>query len=76
MNIDVSNFKFVDEENNEYIIASLTNIDNERYALMVNINDETDNFIAKLSEEKDAMALEIVTDTHLADKILENLDVI
>ncbi len=74
--MDISNFKFIDEEDNEYIIASLANVGNEKYGLMVNINNESDNFISKILEENDAIVLELVEDMELANKVLDNLNII
>lgn len=76
METDVSKLKYVDEENNEYIIGALSDYNNERYGLMVNLHNPVDFFIAKIIKNQDNIEFEIVDDDKEVSAILNDLAVI
>ena len=76
METDVSKLKYVDEENNEYIIGALSDYNNERYGMMVNLHNPVDFFIAKIIKNQDNIEFEIVDDDKEVSAILNDLAVI
>ena len=76
METDVSKLKYVDEENNEYIIGALSDYNNERDGMMVNLHNPVDFFIAKIIKNQDNIEFEIVDDDKEVSAILNDLAVI
>lgn len=76
MNAELSEIKYIDEKNNEYIIGALSDYNNERYGLMINIHNPIDFFIAKIINSQDSIELEKVKDSKKANEIMNDLVVI
>ena len=60
------NLKYIDDDNNEYIVSADAKYNDEQYLLMCNLKDCDDYFIAKLVESQ----IEEVEDELLIQKIV------
>ena len=76
MNAELSEIKYIDEKNNEYIIGALSDYNNERYGLMINIHNPIDFFIAKIINNQDNIELEkdITNNNIRFEKMIYNED--
>ncbi len=76
MENNISNLKYVDENNNEYIIGALSDYNNERYGMMINLHNPEDFFIAKIIKNQDSVEFEMVEDRNMVNDIMNDLSVI
>ena len=67
--------KYVDENNNEYVVVASTKRDDGEYAMMSNLKNCDDYFFAKLDGFKETSELEIVDDDNLIRELLETVKV-
>ena len=73
MTNDIKDLKLIDEDDNEYIIGALTEYNSEKYALMVNINDEQDNFIGKIIKNGENYEIEVEEDEEILLHVVDGL---
>lgn len=71
MKEDIDNIKFIDEDNNEYIVATKSNYNNNEYVLMTNLNNERDYFFAKINYLDYGVELDIIKDEKLIKNIID-----
>ena len=71
MKEDIDNIKFIDEDNNEYRVATKSNYNNNEYVLMTNLNNERDYFFAKINYLDYGVELDIIKDEKLIKNIID-----
>ena len=67
---DIYNIKYIDDDNNEYIVCKETKIENEEYVMMINLNDSNDYFFAHINNNN----IDIIDNNELIKKIIENIN--
>ena len=70
---DVSKLKYIDENNNEYIVGALSDYNNERYGMMINLHNPVDIFVARIIGINNTIEFEVVEDDKKAAAILNDL---
>ena len=71
---DIYSLKYIDESNNEYIVATTSSYNNEEYVLMTNLNNTTDYFFAKINYLDSGLELEIVNNKNLIKNIIDSVN--
>lgn len=69
--IDIENFKFVTEDDKEYVILDKKYINNECYGYAVNLVDESDSMYVKVLFSNDGMAFEEINDINIIKELVK-----